>query len=293
MKNVKASNEEIEYWIGRMQDYHAGKQPEVCTEVYKLLELYIHSLAYQFKGLEHEDLFAIGVLAVVENISNYDPANQRILPITYFRRHIYGSMYKAVAEARGLSKNDTSIGKLIQNAITELEENNAEVSISNIVRQIGRPRITEEVVYNNLRAVRHSLNHISLNKVLDEGNATVMDMVTQSTAVSPEEAYEKTEKEDLIKAALSRLDDLEAKVIRLCELEERSIAETARVLQLTTTNVKKYRTSAFIKLHNDFELNRYMQRASGNEFDFCECNLSKDISFRNAGKTDEDIILIL
>lgn len=137
MKDVVATPEELNYWIKRMDDYHSGHKQEVCNEIFGLLEKYIHSIAHTFKGLEHDDLFAIGSLALVEQLEKYNPREQKVVPMTYMKRHLYGAMYSAVAGELGLSKNDTSIGKQINTAVTELEERDIEPTVSNIVRWIN------------------------------------------------------------------------------------------------------------------------------------------------------------
>ena len=291
MKDVVAAPEELNYWIKRMDDYHSGHKQEVCNEIFGLLEKYIHSVAHSFKGLEHDDLFAIGSLALVEQLEKYNPREQKVVPMTYMKRHLYGAMYSAVAEELGLSKNDASIGKQINKAVAELEERDIEPTVSNIVRWINRPRITEEVVYNNLKVTRRASNILHLDTEIDEKQHTVADTLAALQS-NPEEIFLEKEKIDLVRDAINSLTELESKVISLCELQECSLAKTAELLGVSPTEVKKARTSAIIRLHNNSNLNFYVKRAAGGEyFDYCDCNIN--ISFRDTNSDEEETFLFL
>ena len=78
----------------------------------------------------------------------------------------------------------------------------------------------------------------------------------------------------------------------LCELQECSLAKTAELLGVSPTEVKKARTSAIIRLHNNSNLNFYVKRAAGGEnFDYCDCNIN--ISFRDTDSDEEETFLFL
>lgn len=65
---------------------------------------------------------------------------------------------------------------------------------------------------------------------------------------SPEEIARQAERQDWLRQAVGKLPPRYQTVVRLCELEERSIEQTAQLLQMTTSAVKSRRFRARLLL---------------------------------------------
>ena len=268
---------DLNYWIIRMKQYHLDptKRQEICQEVFCDLKDFIHKRANDFGGVDHEDLFQVGSMAIVENIGRYNPAKKKCIPITFFAPYIVGAMYVLVAKTKNVSKNDMTVHKKINDARKKLEAMGSPVTVRNIVKVCNNKRITDEVVYNNLRIMGYSNTQIHLdnendqgsdNKVTSVADFILTDISSDSVAADPFEKMVEFERNEVLLTVLKQLSILEQKILLALEVEEKSISDLTKELNLSAVEIKRHRTHAILELRRNPKLKRYM------------------------GKTDEDIL---
>lgn len=261
-------SKDLNYWIIRMKQYHSDptKRQEICQEIFCDLKDFIHKRANDFGGVEHEDLFQVGAMAIVENIGRYNPAKKKCIPITFFAPYIVGAMYVLVAKTKNVSKNDMTIHKKINDARKKLEAMGSPVTIRNIVKVCNNKRITDEVVYNNLRIMGYSNTQIHLNSESDQESdnkvTSVADFILSDTpesiAADPFEKMVELERNEVLLAALKQLSLLEQKILLALEVEEKSISDLTKKLNLSAVEIKRHRTHALLELRRNPQLKKYM-----------------------------------
>ncbi len=245
-------------YVEWMKDYHSGdpeKKQMAVANMCLMLEKWVHCHAKKFHTYvcDEDDLFQVGMLAIIRNMARYNPT--RFVPITYFTSYIHGAMYDYVTSQYGLKRNDMTNKNKIERAIKQLEEMGKPVTIENIVRMTDE-RITREVIYNNRAVFRASSEQVRIDKDTDN-DYSILDGFAQNTE-TPERAYEEKEKREVVAEALGKLTPEERAVMRSLYFEEKTVAETMSRLALTSSQVKKFRTSAFIKLQNSTVLTNYL-----------------------------------
>lgn len=245
-------------YVQWMKEYHSGdpekKQMAVanmCVQLEKWVRLY--AKRYHTYVCDEDDLFQVGMLAIINHMERYDPT--RFAPTTFFTSYIHGAMYDYITSQQGLKRNDITNKNKIERAIRQLEEMGKPVTIENIVRMTD-DRITREVIFNNRAVLRASSEQVRIDKETDN-DYSVLDGFAQNTE-TPERAYEEKEKQEIVAKALGNLTREEHEVMLSLFFDENTIAETTVKLELTSSQVKKYRTSAFLKLRNSPMLRGYM-----------------------------------
>lgn len=256
-------NKDICYYQKRMREMRNGtiSKAEMATELIQDLEGWIRNTAFQKYGThpqEYEDLVQIGRAEIFMNLDRYDPDTKPQLPITFFDKYINGAMYQYVCEnCRGLKKDSVFRNEKINKAIAELKRLKVEVTIPNIVRAIGDPAITEEVVYNNLQKMRGASGQIHYDKVNSEGFSLVNSFA--GNIYDPEKEYAERERREIIAEVLKdELTKLERKVCELLIMDEHTIHEVSEMLSISANDVKRLRTSVTLKLSNSEKLHEYL-----------------------------------
>lgn len=258
MSNENLQKKDDKPYVKWMEDYHSGdpeKKQMAVTNMCLWLEKWVNVYArkYHTTVCDQDDLVQEGMLAIIKHMDRYDPS--KFAPITYFTTYIHGAMHDYIAKQQGLKRNDITNKNKIERAIQELKEMGQKVSIDNIVR-LTDDRITREVVFNNMAVFRASSEQIRIDKET-ENDYNVLDGFAQNTE-TPEQVYEEKERQEIVTKALSKLTEEEQAVILSLFFEENTVAETMKKLSLTSSQVKKHRTSAYIKLQNSPILKHYL-----------------------------------
>ncbi len=245
-------------YVKWMEDYHSGNPEDkqmAVTNMCLFLEKWVRVYARKYRTYvcDQDDLIQEGMMAIIKNMDRYDAS--KFAPITFFTTYIHGAMYDYITKAQGLNRNDVTNKNKIERAIKQLEEMGQKVNIENIVR-LTDDRITREVIFNNMAIFRATSEQIRIDKDT-ENDYNILDKFAQHTE-TPEQAYEEKEKQDIVTDALSKLTEEERDVILSLFYEENTIAETMNKLSLTSSQVKKHRTSAYIKLQNSPILKNYL-----------------------------------
>ncbi len=254
-ENIQKDNKPYVKW---MEDYRSGdpgKKQMAITNMCLFLEKWVHVYARKYGTYvcDQDDLVQEGMLAIIKHMDRYDAT--KYVPITYFTTHIHGAMHDYIAKQQGLKRNDFTNKNKIDRAVEQLKEMGQKVTIDNIVR-LTDDRITREVIFNNMAVFRATSDQIRIDKDT-ENDYNILDGFVQNTE-TPEQAYEKQEKQEIITNALSKLTEEERAVILSLFYEENTVAETMNKLSLTSSEVKKHRTSAYIKLQHSPSLKNYL-----------------------------------
>lgn len=243
-----------------MELYHSGdpeKRKEGLEIMISLFETIIwkniHRNYYWMTDEDKDDLFQEGCLAIMESISEYDPATAA--PTTYFTYRIIGRMNVYVKEKSGIKKHRATTHNKIVKAEEALIDMGIEPTVENITRLIDDPRISREVVYINKNVMSSAKSAVSLDQEM-EGDFNFIDGFVQEKN-TPEKLYEKQEMLDVFQKAISSLPEIQQAVIRDIFIEEMSIKNTAHDLGISEADVKRHKTLAFHDIKNAECVRRY------------------------------------
>ena len=142
-----------------MNEYHKGNEKKAKEDMCQLLHRYIYSLMKEMyiPGDLFEDAYQEGIIAILENIKNYDPEYTK--PTVYFKPFIkYGIMdfvkrnvYKSSKHYyRKLEKVETSIEEIIT------EQN--PVTINTIAAKSGMKEKDVKATLNHLSRIKHTVS---------------------------------------------------------------------------------------------------------------------------------------
>jgi len=194
-----------------------------------------------------DDLQGWGVLGLLDAVDKYD-YTQDIKFSTYASIRVRGAILDQIRALDWAPRSLRTMARKVGSARDKLRhEHGREPSHEEIADSIGA---TAEQVEDTLAQVQtvHMLNLDDFLPAEDRAEARRIDMISDGSAPSPEEAAEHKEKEDLIIQAILELSEQQQKVLHLYYYQELTLKEIGAVLQVTESRVCQIHSAAVKKL---------------------------------------------
>lgn len=193
-------------------------------------------------SIEMNDLVSWGVLGLLDAVERFDH-RQNIKFTTYASMRIRGAIIDEIRTLDWAPRSLRSMARKVGEARNKLrQKKGAEPSSEEIGTELGA---TSDQVEDTLAQVQ-TAQVLSLDDYLpSEDEETRKVDVTASTAVaSPEDMATKSERVDLLAAAILQLPDQQQKVLNLYYYEELTLKEIGAVLDVTESRVCQVHTAA-------------------------------------------------
>ncbi len=196
------------------------------TEVLLKYQNLIYKMSNRFYGVSKEDLVQAGFVGLLKAYKNFDP-NKCASFSTYAYDYIYGEMYECESKSKNVFVNK------------------------------NMKRLYKEVLKTKEMLSQKNNREVSLNEVCDYLNIDVnlvMDIINSSSDYVPieENTYvsENSNLDNLIllKSSLSKLNDLEKKIIKERFISDYTQEETARRLGISQSKVSRIESKSKEKI---------------------------------------------
>lgn len=225
-KTVNAVNKPIVFWKSLM----AGDEPkgEKMIWLLKATEQLRNTIASQVYGNnrhEHtslEDLKSAAKEGVMAYMDSYDGSTQ---PNTYFYYGILDYCSQEIHRSNGGTKHQNKVCREAREIANRLTSEGKVPTLDNIARLMG---ITPETLTSNLNIEASS----QTENLFDEETGNMKAEVERSVmSVNPEDICLQEEQSEEILKALSQLSETDRELIRLYIMEQKTFAETSRILK--------------------------------------------------------------
>jgi RNA polymerase sigma-B factor len=196
---------------------------------------------YTGKGIERDDLYQVGALALIKAVERFDP-DKGFKFSSFATPTILGEIRKyfrdrgwSVRVPRSLKENAVALPGVKDELTSELGR------VPTVAEIAERMSISEGDV---LEAMESSMAYdaFSLNMTYDEDGGSGDAEILQKATATDEEGYERLENYEIIDSVLSRLSGTDRYIFRQRIYEERSqadIAEELGVSQMTISRVER------------------------------------------------------
>ena len=233
-----------------MDIYHSENLKKLGSELaIDHMDKYIHKFineTYPTYRSMHDDLYHQGVLAILENLDAYDPAQTK--PTYYFSVRMKYLMNGLLNNINGTTKYYSEKNKVVQAAISEFELAGQNYTINDLVIKTG---LAYETVFNCL-------------KIYQSKDVELMYEPIESEEMTPEESILYDEKISALIDSLNSLTDIQKKVVWDCVVNNKSYKELSKELNKTLEEIKQIKITAILKLQNSPKLNNLGYRLKKN-----------------------------
>lgn len=242
-----------------MQEYKVNKENEIEKEKFKkffetrdlrirneLVEDHLYMVdilirKYLKKGIDRDDLYQVGAMALISAVERFDP-NKGFEFSSFATPTILGEIKKYFRDKGWSMKVPRSL-KEISVALPKAKDD--------LTSRLGRiPNVKEIAEYMKieedelLRAMESGLAYdaYSLNQSFDEDGETSEGSRYEKFTATEEKGYERLENYEIIEKALDSLGSTDRYVFRQRFFEEKSQSEIAKVLgvsQMTISRIEK------------------------------------------------------
>ena len=194
-------------------------------------------------SVERDDLYGAGVIGLIEAVERYD-ASRGVSFTTFAELRVRGAILDNLRSLDWASRTTRRRSREIQNVYAEIEQ------------EQGRHATEEEVAEKMqmpLGELREALQDLRALKVTDlderdeETGLSAMDLICD-TAHSPHEQVEENQNRRLLTEAIDKLPERERQVVALYYVEELTMKEIGKVLDITESRVSQLRTQAIVRL---------------------------------------------
>ncbi|MDR7869583.1 MAG: FliA/WhiG family RNA polymerase sigma factor [Tissierellaceae bacterium] len=199
-----------------------------------------------------DDLVNIGVIGLMDAIKKYD--KEKKVPFeAYATLRIKGAVIDELRRAGPVSRDRMSKLNQYYEAKTELERRN--------LRTPDEDEICEELGINEkelskIHETVHYLSNVSLESTIfssDSNDVYLKDVIEDDSIDSPEDILLKNERKQLLKDAISMLNEREQIILNLYYVEELSLKEIAYILGISTPRVSQIHGKILLKLRDILE----------------------------------------
>ena len=226
-----------------MKHYYAEQQTDVDELIASHSEL-VRKIAWQIHGrarhvTEIDDIIQIGYTGLIVAAQNYTPLDGASFA-SYASIRIRGAIVDFLRKNSNLCRTTIQVKKKYNSAIEKLERQ--------LARKPSREEIAEELDMNEEQLLEweaaFQANTLqSIDSVYDQ-----FSVWFASPDNTPEEEFNESELQELLKKALTNLPEREALVIQLYYVEELNVFEIAEVMEISTGRVSQIKKSAIGQL---------------------------------------------
>jgi len=206
-------------------------------------------------GITREDLLQIGFFGLMDAVEKFDYKNTEAKFETYAEYRIYGKIMdeirRYISVNGGSTRTMLAKMKRIEQAIQAVESREGRnATIDEIASEL---QISKDAYYKMLSDITQYVP-LSLDKVLgDNESSTVLDVVPDKQAESPDYSYVKKERYEKLIKEMDDLPPREYRVMISYYYEDLSFREIAYQLNVTPGRVSQLHANAIIRLKSKFE----------------------------------------
>lgn len=196
---------------------------------------------YLGKGIEKDDLYQVGAMALIKAVERFDP-EKGFMFSSYATPTILGEIRKyfrdrgwSVKVPRNLKETATALPVVKDELTAELGR---VPTTADIAERMG---ISESEVFAAMES-SFAYDTFSLDKTYEEDGGSGETEVLQKATATDEEGYERLENYEIIDSVLKKLSGTDKYIFRQRFLEERpqaQIAEDLGVSQMTISRVER------------------------------------------------------
>jgi RNA polymerase sigma factor for flagellar operon FliA len=189
-----------------------------------------------------EDLISAGVIGLIAAIDNFDPTRNTTLR-TYAEHRIRGAILDSIRGLDGIPAHHRQRARQVQSAIAVAEQRLGRAPLDDeIAREL---KITLKEYHQTLLDVRG----VSLGSLENaDSQASLIRYIADREENEPGWVLERTGLQKLLTTAIENMPQVERKVIGLYFMEELTLAEIGRVLDLHTSRVSQLKQQAILRL---------------------------------------------
>jgi RNA polymerase sigma factor for flagellar operon FliA len=219
---------------------------QLITEYLPYVKRIVHRIAVHLPStIDIDDLMNVGVIGLIQAVDRYDPSRDNKF-MTYAVFRIKGAVLSELRSRDFLSRSNRRKIRDLENTCMKLEQKlGREVDDDEVARELG---IDVEQVYRTKQM--SSISFISFEELgfssRDEKEKLVSYLVDNE-----DDALTLTrlkELKDAVARAIEQMPEKERMVISLYYLEELTMKETGKVLNITESRVSQIHSQAILRL---------------------------------------------
>jgi len=198
------------------------------------------------QSIDMNDLVGWGVLGLMDAVEKFDP-RQDIKFSTYATMRVRGAIIDEIRALDWAPRSLRSMARKVSEAKNKLrQERGAEPTAEEIGQELGT---TGDQVEDTVAQLQMA-HVLALDDYLPSNSDDMrkVDVTSDVSATSPEEALEKQERIELLAEVILQLPDQQQKVLNLYYYEELTLKEIGAVLNVTESRICQIHGAAMKKL---------------------------------------------
>lgn len=230
-------------------------EPNLEDEVLRYLPLVkrvVQRIDIKSNDYELDDLINIGVIGLMDALKKYD-ATKKASFETYAYIRIRGTVIDEVRKTSRVSRNRMDQLNAYYRAKEVLEtEKKQEVSEREICKKMG---ISEKEL-RNIHETLHYLANVSLEDTLfssSDEEMTVQELIADEEAVPADDLLVQDEQKLSLTEAISQLKERDQLILNLYYVEELTLKEIAKVIEVSVPRVSQLHGKIILKLKSLME----------------------------------------
>lgn len=222
---------------------------QLITQYLPYVKRIVHRIAIHLPAnVEIEDLINVGVIGLMQAIDRFDPQRQNKF-LTYAVFRIKGAVLSELRSRDFLSRTNRKKIRELENSYLQLEQK--------LGRDVDDAELADEmgIGIDQLHEIKKmsSISFISFEDLgcrSREDKDTFMNYVLNSYATDALSLTRLKEIKEAIADAITRLPEKERMVISLYYMDELTMKETGKVLEITESRVSQIHSQAIIHLRD-------------------------------------------
>lgn len=224
----------------------AAYRDELITEYLPYVKRIVHRIAVHLPStIDIDDLMNVGVIGLIQAVDRYDPSRDNKF-MTYAVFRIKGAVLSELRSRDFLSRSNRRKIRDLENACMKLEQKlGREVDDDEVAQELG---LDVEQVYRTRQM--SSISFISFEE-LGFSSRDEKEKLLSYLIDNDDNALTLTRLKELKEAvarAIEQLPEKEKLVISLYYLEELTMKETGKVLNITESRVSQIHSQAILRL---------------------------------------------
>jgi RNA polymerase sigma factor for flagellar operon FliA len=224
----------------------ASYRDQLITEYLPYVKRIVHRIAVHLPStIDIDDLMNVGVIGLIQAVDRYDPSRDNKF-MTYAVFRIKGAVLSELRSRDFLSRSNRRKIRDLENACLKLEQKlGREVDDDEVAQELG---IAVEQVYRTKQM--SSISFISFEE-LGFSSRDEKEKLLSYLIDNDDNALTLTRLKELKEAvarAIEQLPEKEKLVISLYYLEELTMKETGKVLNITESRVSQIHSQAILRL---------------------------------------------
>ena len=224
----------------------AAYRDQLITEYLPYVKRIVHRIAVHLPStIDIDDLMNVGVIGLIQAVDRYDPGRDNKF-MTYAVFRIKGAVLSELRSRDFLSRSNRRKIRDLENACSKLEQKlGRDVDDEEVAQELG---IAVEQVYRTKQM--SSISFISFEE-LGFSSRDEKEKLLSYLIDNDENALTLTrlkELKDAVARSIEQLPEKEKLVISLYYLEELTMKETGKVLNITESRVSQIHSQAILRL---------------------------------------------